>query len=129
MINQSSVSNTNQSLGTEKPKKQHKTRKIILTCIAIFLGICFLCAIFDDEDGQSISVEKMEITKSDDKNTKSITEQGDSQKSKPKTERTDQEVGKSGMIRSCDPGEKTGKIRTCLRCLCFCGVCHIMVLK
>ena len=37
MINQSSVSNINQSLGTEKPKKQHKTRKIILTCIAIFL--------------------------------------------------------------------------------------------
>ena len=92
MINQSSVSNTNQSLGTEKPKKQHKTRKIILTCIAIFLGICFLCAIFDDEDNQQISVEKTEITKSDDKNTKTIAEQGDSQKSKPKTEKAKEKV-------------------------------------
>ena len=48
---------------------------------------------------------------------------------RPKTEDTDNEVGKNGMIRSCSPGKKTGKIRTCLRCLCFCGVCHIMVSK
>ena len=92
MINQNSVSNTNQSLGTEKPKKQHKARKIILTCIAIFLGICFLCAIFDDEDDQQIPAEKTEITKSDDKNTKITSEQGDSQKSKSKTEKAKEKV-------------------------------------
>ncbi len=81
MINQDTVPNTNQSLETEKPKKKHKARKIILICIAVFLGLGFISAMFDDKEESPVNVEKMETDNKGNKGNSSVTEKKDSSKS------------------------------------------------
>lgn len=70
---------------TEKPKKKHKFIKILLICILVFFGFCFICSLFDDENAsqaQDSKVEKTEEGKNIDKSSK---EKGIEDKTKEKS--------------------------------------------